>query len=72
MRVHDATVRIERVLSMPHDARLLIDEPPGEDLVVWALADQTDEDIAEAIDKYLPQGRSTRGGWTDEGSRFAS
>lgn len=53
MRVRDVSVRIERVLSMPHGAKLFIDEPPGEDLVVWVLGDQLDEDVVEAIERYL-------------------
>jgi hypothetical protein len=72
MRVRDVSVRIERVLSMPHDARLLIDEPPGEDLVVWALADLPEAAVAAAVDRYLLHRRPTRGGWTDGRSLFAS
>jgi len=53
MRVRDVSVRAERVLSMPHGARLLIDEPPGEDLVVWVLTGVTDDDVAAALDRYL-------------------
>jgi hypothetical protein len=30
---------------MPHGAKLLIDEPPGEDLVVWILDGEVDESV---------------------------
>jgi len=73
MRVRDVSVRIERVLSIPHGAKLLIDEPPGEDLVVWATGDQTDEDIADVVDRYLfSKRRLPLSRWPQDSRQFAS
>ena len=72
MRVRDVSVRVEHVRVMPHGAKLLIDEPPGEALVVWALASLTDQDVADAIDRYLLHGRPLSDRWIGEGSLFAS
>lgn len=73
MRVRDVSVHIERVRSMPHGAKLFIDEPPGEDLVVWILDGPLDDDVADAINLYLSAGDRTRTGRRVEGiKQFAS
>ncbi len=53
MRACDVSVHIEHVPSIPHGAKLLIEEPPGEVLVVWVINDLPDEDVTDAIDRYL-------------------
>ena len=66
MRVRDVSVRIERVVSMPHGAKMLIDEPAGEDLVVWVLASFSDDDLAVMIDQHLTRARCRASSPVDE------
>lgn len=72
MRVRDVSVRIERVLTMPHAGKLFIDEPPGEDLVVWAVDGLSDEEIADAVDRYLLKGQPLPGRRFEDHRLFAS
>jgi hypothetical protein len=73
MRVRDVSVHIEHVSSMPHGAKLFIDEPPGEDLVVWVLGGRVDGDVVDAIDRYLfAKGQPSLGPRFEDGRQFAS
>lgn len=56
MRVRDVPVRFERVPRLPHGGKLLIDEVPGADTVVWVREDLTDEDAKRLLCKIWARG----------------
>lgn len=72
MRARDVSVRIERVLRIPHGAKLLIDAPPGEDVVVWVRADQDDKQIAAFVNQALAKSQCPHMGIVTHEQRTAS
>jgi hypothetical protein len=55
MRVRDVSVRVERVPHIPHGGRLLVEESPGEERVVWIREDQYDQETADLIAQRLSE-----------------
>lgn len=49
MQVHGVSVRVERVPCIPHGAKVLIDEPAGEERVAWVRDDLDDQEAAALV-----------------------
>lgn len=53
MQVQGVPVRRERVAFIPFGVKVLIEAPPGEDIVIWVRGDQTEAQADALIAKCL-------------------